>query len=67
MCPPEINKHRLGKNELSRSKISLLSLIRAARICPSRWLTPIKGTSKDMDNPFAKLIPTNRDPANPGP
>ena len=60
MCPPETTKQTKGGSK------SLWS-IKLALICPSIWLTPINGLSKEYANPLAYWSPTKSAPTNPGP
>ena len=38
-----------------------------AKMCPSRWLTPIRGLSQARASALAAITPTSSDPISPGP
>jgi len=60
VCPPETIKAIKGKVGGSSPK-------KFAKMCPSRWLTPIRGLFKARDKVFAAIIPIHNAPIRPGP
>ena len=60
MCPPETNRQTNGKLSLGSAK-------KFAKICASKWLTPIIGIFKPIASPFENEVPAIRAPDKPGP
>ena len=63
VCPPLIVKHRKGNFGFWWFS----SLIKWAKMWACIWFTAIRGMFKAIAIDFAKEVPTNNDPINPGP